>query len=244
VATVRETNGSAGRGRAPRSTRPPAPSALLPLERRNLTDDVHESLTGLIMDHAIPPSTKVSIDELARQLNVSQTPVREALARLEEAGLVRKEPLRGYFTTPLLNRVQFEELYEFRRHLEPWAAGKAAQLRTTSGIHRLDTEMSTAGDLPDGADYESYKILALHDSRFHSLIFELAGNQVMGEAYRRTACHLHLFRLYYGTDLASPAAVEHRAIQRAIAEGDAAAATEAMLEHINASHDRLAGAAH
>jgi DNA-binding transcriptional MocR family regulator len=64
-----------------------------------LVDDVHEAIKSMIMDGEIPPGARVSIDGLARQLSVSPTPVREALARLESAELVVKEPLRGYRTT-------------------------------------------------------------------------------------------------------------------------------------------------
>ncbi len=213
------------------------------LARRILTDDVHESLTALIMDHVIPPDTKVSIDELSRKLGVSQTPIREALARLEAAGLVRKEALRGYFTTPLLNREQFDNLFEFRRHLEPWAAETAAGKLTPEGARLLRAEMKTASQIPRGSDYESYKTLAAHDSRFHALIFDLAGNPVMREAFDGTCCHLHLFRLYYGTALASPATKEHRRIVSAITAKDAKGAHDAMLAHVNSSYERLVGAA-
>src|SRR5919106_3594005 len=79
-----------------------------------LVDDVHEAIKARIMDHAIAPGARVSIDGLARELGVSPTPVREALARLESAQLVVKEPLRGYPTTPLLTADQLADLYRFR----------------------------------------------------------------------------------------------------------------------------------
>ncbi|MCW2796860.1 GntR family transcriptional regulator [Nocardioides sp.] len=213
------------------------------LSRRSLTDDVHESMTALIMDHAIPPHTRINIDQLARQLNVSPTPVREALARLEEASLVRKEPLRGYFTTPLLTRSEFEDLYEFRRLLEPWAAARAAATADEAGRSRLREELRTGADLPGGSDYESYKTLTAHDQRFHSMVLEQAGNQVMQNAFARTHCHLHLFRLFYGRAFASPAIDEHRGVAEAIAAQDPERASAAMLAHIEASYERLKDAA-
>ena len=73
------------------------------LPRRNvLADDVYELVKAMVMDHVIRPGARVSIDGLARELAVSPTPVREALARLESDGLVLKEPLKGYRATPLL----------------------------------------------------------------------------------------------------------------------------------------------
>lgn len=213
------------------------------LSRRSLTDDVHESMTALIMDHAIPPNTKINIDQLARQLDVSPTPVREALARLEEASLVRKESLRGYFTTPLLTKSELEDLYEFRRLLEPCAAARAAATADDAGRQRLHEELGIGADLPRGSDYESYKTLTAHDQRFHSIVFELAGNRVMHNAFARTHCHLHLFRLFYGRSFASPAVDEHRVVAEAVAAQDPESASAAMLAHIEASYKRLRDAA-
>jgi DNA-binding GntR family transcriptional regulator len=229
-------------GGAPAAGSPTAASGgvlVSALSRRSLTDDVHESMTALIMDHAIPPDTKINIDQIARQLDVSPTPVREALARLEEASLVRKQSLRGYFTTPLLTRSEFEDLFEFRRLLEPWAAARAAATGDEAGRHRLHEEVRVGADLPRGTDYESYKTLTAHDERFHSTVLELAGNVVMHEAFARTHCHLHLFRLFYGRAFASPAIGEHRTVAEAVAAQDPERASAAMLAHIEASYERL-----
>ncbi|MDQ1690891.1 MAG: hypothetical protein QOD87_999, partial [Pseudonocardiales bacterium] len=55
--------------------------------RPSLSDDVYEAIKALIMNHAIAPGSRLSIDQLARDLAVSPTPIREALARLESDGL-------------------------------------------------------------------------------------------------------------------------------------------------------------
>jgi len=94
-----------------------------PAPRQILTDSVYDAVKALIMDDVVPPGAKLNMDALARDLAVSPTPIREALARLESERLVVKEPLRGYTTAPLLTRAAFEDLYDFRLHLEPWAAG-------------------------------------------------------------------------------------------------------------------------
>src|SRR5262245_57795215 len=108
------------------SVRPPADSPARPAPRQILTDNVYEAIKALVMDHAIAPGARVNIDALARQLQVSQTPLREALARLESDGLVTKEPLRGYSAAPLMSWKQLDDLYGFRLLVEPWAAGSAA----------------------------------------------------------------------------------------------------------------------
>src|SRR5882757_9435478 len=91
------------------------------LRRQMLADDVYEAIKTMLMDHAIRPGARISIDGLARDFQVSSTPVREALARLESEGLADKEPLKGYRATPLLTLEEFDDLYRFRQLLEPWA---------------------------------------------------------------------------------------------------------------------------
>lgn len=207
-----------------------------PLPRRQvLTDGVHEAIKALIMDQTIEPGARVSIDGLARRLGVSPTPVREALARLESAELVVKEPLRGYRTTPLLNRAELDDLYQFRLLIEPWAAARAAERLERSGCDRLRAEMGSCQE-PGDDSYESYKALTAHDTRFHLLIAELAGSDQVRRAFERTHCHLHIFRLHYDRGTGEKTLAEHRAITDALASGDPEAAEAAMRAHLEAAY--------
>src|SRR3712207_4453999 len=110
------------------SQRPVRLTELAPLPQRQLLGDtVYEAVKALVMDDVLAPGERVSIDRLARELAVSPTPLREALARLESDGLVRKEAMRGYSVAPLLTAREVAELYELRLLLEPWAARRAAE---------------------------------------------------------------------------------------------------------------------
>lgn len=213
---------------------------LTPLPRRQmLADDVHEAIKALVMDHALEPGARVSIDGLARRLGVSPTPVREALARLESAELVVKEPLRGYRTAPLLTRAQLDDLYQFRLLVEPWAAARAAERADEQGRERLRAEMDSC-DTPADDTYDGYKSLTAHDTRFHLLVAELAGSAQVRRAFERTHCHLHIFRLYYDGGIGRRTLDEHREITRAILAADPARAGSAMREHLEAAcYERL-----
>ena len=226
--------------RPPAQTTTDDAASARPLPRRQmLTDDVHEAIKALIMDHAIAPGARVSIDGLARQLGVSPTPVREALARLETAQLVVKEPLRGYRTTPLLDREQLADLYRFRLLIEPWAAARAAENADERGREKLRTEMSACA-APSEATYDAYKALAAHDTRFHVLVAELAGSAQVRLAFERTHCHLHIFRLYYDRGIGQRTLEEHRMITEAVLAGDSEAAETAMRTHLEtAYYERL-----
>lgn len=207
--------------------------------RQILTDETYDAVKRLVMDHRIPPGARVSIEALARDLGVSPTPVREALARLEADGLVVKEPLRGNRTTPVLNRREFEELYEMRLLLEPWAARQAAGRMTAEGRQRLLTEMTSCLPVPPGSDYETYRSVIDHDARFHDLVFALAGNELVRAMWNRTHCHLHLFRLFYAGGLGAVTVQEHGDVADALVAGDAESAEAAMRRHLEASRSRL-----
>src|ERR1044072_2544927 len=96
------------------------------------TTEVYARLRSLIIGGEIPPDTKINIVALARDLGVSQTPVREALQRLEGDNLITYQPGRGYSTTPLLDLPGLRALFEFRLLVEPWAARAAAVDRLTN----------------------------------------------------------------------------------------------------------------
>src|SRR5690625_1441110 len=95
----------------------------------NSPSSVYARLREQIMRNEIPPASRINVHQLARELKVSTTSVREASRQLQGNELVVKHPRRGYSTTPLLNDDQLRSMFEFRLLIEPWAARIAAQDR-------------------------------------------------------------------------------------------------------------------
>ncbi|WP_207226299.1 GntR family transcriptional regulator [Microterricola gilva] len=218
----------------------PHGEALLRIPRRSvLTDDVYLQLKTLIMNNAIAPGIRINIEDIARQLEVSPTPVREALARLDSDGLVDKLPLKGYRTTPLLGELEVRELYELRLLLEPFAAGRAAVRITDEQATALREELATCPVAPRESRYEDYQPLTSHDTRLHELVLTIAGNSTVTDAFQRTHCHLHLFRLSYAGELGDTTLTEHGRIVDAVTSSDPIAAEAAMRAHLESSRDRM-----
>ena len=220
----------------------------LPLpSRQTLTDSVYEAVMEMVMDQHFEAGARVNIDLVARQLNVSPTPVREALARLEMDGLVMKEPLRGYSVTPTLDTKTFNDLYDVRRLLEPFAARRAAERRDEQVLRVLDGELVEmrrfvgASSGSEASTHHNYGAFALQDARFHEAIAGTSGNGLLSDTLRRLRSHLRLYRLYhryYTMDIGAATVVEHESILDAIRAGDAGSAEAAMLHHINQSMER------
>ncbi|MBT2552122.1 GntR family transcriptional regulator [Arthrobacter sp. ISL-5] len=203
--------------------------------------DVYSSMRAAILEGEIAPGTRINIDAVARSLGVSQTPVREALQRLEGDNLVVYSPGRGYSTTPLLGLAELRSLFEFRLLVEPWAARSAAVDRLANPAAALGKElagfretMASSGDLRQD--------LVAHDTRFHDTILAASGNPVVRHAFAQTHCHLHTFRLYPADVDGAITVAEHTAVRDAIEACLPEQAEAAMAEHIRNSFDRFAQA--
>ena len=231
--------------------------------RSVLSDDVYELIKRMIFDHEIAPGNKVNIDAIALKLEVSQTPVREALASLESDGLIEKEPQKGYRATQLLSIKELKDIYQFRLLIEPWAAEQAAKNIDKITKAALKAELQSAKTAIKFADQNRVEALTEHDTRFHTLIANISGNTSWADSFERTHCHLHLYRLYmagklkqiegdsrseivlnlfehyYQSNTAHLAFKEHELIVKAIIEENPKAARRAMHAHIESSLKRL-----
>ncbi|MGN6324628.1 GntR family transcriptional regulator [Pseudolysinimonas sp.] len=209
--------------------------------RQMLADEIYSRLRTLIMSSAIPPGTRINIEEIARQLDVSATPVRESLARLESDDLVLKLPLKGYRTTELLTERQVDELYDLRLMIEPPSAARAAKAHDAAAVAEVRREVDGATGIA-GDEEISYQELSVHDTRFHDLVLRAAGNETVRQAFARTHAHLHVTRLAYRGTYGAHTIREHAAITSAIEAGDARAAEKAMRVHIEGSRARVLSA--
>ncbi len=206
-----------------------------------LTEQVYQDLLRMVMQNDVKPGSRMVIDKIAADLGVSSTPVREALARLETQGFVTKERLRGYFTTDLMSGAEFDDLWEFRLLVEPYAARRAAARIGGTGRVRLRAEVDGIRGLRLDDDYPSKLAVREHDQRLHDLIFELAENQHARKAMGQAHSHNRMLRVHFTAVDGYRALQEHDDIVAAIVAGDPDAAEEAMRQHVENAYRRLRG---
>jgi len=199
-------------------------------------DEVFALIRADIMSLRIPPDTRISIDSLARELGVSQTPIREALSMLEAIGLVTKRHYAGYCSAPQLNRRQLDELYEMRLLMEPFAARCAAE---RMGDADLEALRLLAISMEPGETRTSYDRFADQDSELHDMIARGSGNSIVEESLSRLHTHLHIFRLRFHSEVTTEAYAEHERLVTALVARDASGAEAAMRAHIERSYKRL-----
>lgn len=201
----------------------------------SLADAVYERLWKRIVNLDFAPGARLSEEVLARELGVSRTPVREALLRLGEVGLVRVSPRRG-FAVPEVTADDLAELYDLRAALEGFAARAATPLLTDEEVashrerQRQAHERAVAGS-PMAAEQFFRADIALHE-----MLQRRAGNRrsarlvadVMGQLAVRS------MRAAQSPEHRLLAIGEHNRILDALEARNAAAAAAAMEAHVEA----------
>jgi DNA-binding GntR family transcriptional regulator len=206
-----------------------------------LGDEVYDAIYANLMSLKIPPGGRMSIDSLSRELGVSQTPVREALSRLEAQGLVMKTHLIGYTAANQLDHKRLSQLYELRLLLEPHAAAMAATNMADAAIENLASLAKEMDSINADDPRAAYSTFAQLDSDFHDMIANGSGNELIQDALARLHVHVHLFRLFFHSHAASTAVAEHSEIIDALRRRDAQGAHAAMTTHIKNSQERFMG---
>ena len=201
-----------------------------PLRRQRLVDDATRLLREAILNGRLPAGARLRQTELAAQLHISRTPIREALGRLQQEGLVEVRS-RGGVRVPVLDLDQAVELYEVREVLDGLAARLAARRarpRDVATLERALDRMARCLDRPNPGQWFAAHV------RFHEEIFRASGNgrlRALLPVVRLSVRHFHPLLLRTERRLGQ-AYLEHRQIFGAIAAHDPEAAEREARAHI------------
>lgn len=212
----------------------------------SLVRSAYEQVKAAILACHLRPGTMVFAAELAERLEMSRTPVHEALKTLCQEGLLTVKPRRGYVVTEVLER-DIRENFELRLSLEVLGAGLAAERASPQGIAALRDQCARAQENLSRAAWQDpafLQSLIAGNTEFHVLVAALADNQrlermVAGllEENQRT------YFLYYRSSGAPATEDHHGQILRAIVARDPNAAREAMGVHLSEAQERITFAA-
>jgi GntR family transcriptional regulator, rspAB operon transcriptional repressor len=213
-------------------------SSPLQLDRsRQAAPQVFERLRELIVGLELAPGSVLSRTELAERFGVSQTPVRDALIKLGEEGLV---DIFAQHAT-LVSRINLrsaKQAHFLRRAIELEVVQTLALAGDTVLPTRLRAQVELQTALMDGEAYDDF-IAA--DLAFHRLMYEAAGVPDLFDLVRRLSGHVDRLRRLDLPSVGKAKAVvrDHRRIVEAIAAGDGAAAQSALREHLSGTLSRL-----
>lgn len=189
---------------------------------------VYAALRQAIVRGELEPGRRLSENELAGELGVSRTPVREALARLRDDGLVNVVPQLGTFVSPISWQAVGDAQF-IREALECAAVRQAAEAATDEDVGRLHENLESQERSRAAKDFEAFYVL---DDDFHRALCDLSGHPTVWRVSERAKSHLNrIRRLSLGLPNYLPQMIEeHRAVVAAVAEQDADEA-EALLRH-------------
>ncbi|UFN50413.1 GntR family transcriptional regulator [Roseomonas sp. OT10] len=212
---------------------PPAVIELPSVDRhRPAPEQIYSALRRAILRLELHPGAPVAEAAMALRVGVSRTPVREAMRRLREEGLVEVMPNLGSFVTRLSLSRQ-EEAVTLRRLLEGEAA---ARLANRIGPWQPVLRRLLGGQEEALAAGRQDVVYAL-DEAFHGTLFEAAGLPLMWESCRIARAHME--RVHHAAvavrQRIAAAVAAHAAILDAIEAGDPEAARAAMASHIQAN---------
>ncbi|MCV7056595.1 GntR family transcriptional regulator [Mycolicibacterium gilvum] len=204
----------------------PSPAADPGMLRISLPDQIKDLLLGQIVDGSYPPGHRLVETAIARQIGVSQGPVREALRQLAGMGLIQFEANRGCRVRQV-DQTEIDEVSEVRAALEETAARLAAGSRPD--LVPLTAEVDGMAAAAATEDRQAY---VRHAMRFHRLIVVASGNRVLLSTWDSLAIEGRTAQLVLvpGFDMVG-GAEEHRQILDAVAAADPAAAAQLSREH-------------
>ncbi|MCC6223121.1 MAG: GntR family transcriptional regulator [Thermoleophilia bacterium] len=224
---------------------PERPAADQPrIVRAGLADQVCETIQGWILDLRYRPGDRLVIDHLARELGVSATPVRDALARLAAERLVVFEPYRGFTVRPEPTRAEIEASFEARRGIEAYAARLGCDRASSEQVRELAGLAGRIAERRYGPRFDGYSTFVRLNQAFHEQIVAASGNPFLLEAFRGLAHDLLIARTLHdrGIPDLDEIAGEHDRIVRAFERRDPAAAEEAVSEHVGRGARRVLAA--
>jgi DNA-binding GntR family transcriptional regulator len=204
-----------------------------PLQRDSMAERVKQQLLRRIMSGELPPGTRLVELQIARDLNTSQGPVREALRELEAIDLVTTEPYKGSRVRDVTPQ-DIREAYMVRTSLEELAGQLAA--RFLKG--KVDPLRKEAEAIRKAAAQKNIEQYAKHDHNFHRMIVEASQNRILLRSWNSLAFEARIqMRITKGNLNLSQVQEAHWDIIKALDEGNGTQAGRLLRKHIDCLPD-------
>jgi DNA-binding GntR family transcriptional regulator len=203
---------------------------------RNASLAATEVIRGAIIDGRLEPGQRLKEEELARELGISRTPVREALLILQTEGLVEAAPNRGA-TVREYQPEDLDDMYHLRALLEGYAARRAASRVSPGAIARLRESCERFARIED----DDLRELVRENVYFHNTILDVAGSDRLTQMVRKVIelPLVYTSFVWFSEDQLSASRRHHDQITEALARRDADAAEEIMHDHVRQAREFL-----
>lgn len=200
-----------------------------------LREQVYDQLKRRLLTGRIKPGTRMMEIDLAADLGVSRTPVREAIRELGKEGLVSIEPRRGAYASEISVKDMIDTL-TVRENLDALAAYLASSRITKAEEKKLLELTDKYAEAIESGDMDT---MIRADEAFHKRVAKLSGNKTLYQVVRTVQTQVLRFRYLYYEDLANykNMPTEHREIIEALVSGDSEHAREVAFTHVRRLKD-------
>jgi DNA-binding GntR family transcriptional regulator len=196
------------------------------IKKEMLSSQAYRALKEMIANYRFSPGSRLNVEELAKELGVSRTPIWEAVRRLEQEGLITNIPNRGVFMVEMTLPMALH-LYQVREVLEGLAGRLAAANMDDGMIGKMGKCLEALRKVVEAGDPIGYSKL---DFTFHAMIYEACGNPFLQEILESIKNKMRpLVPLSKPT--LSRGYEEHKKILEALKSGDPEKAEKALQRH-------------
>jgi len=192
----------------------------------NLSERAYIKIKKMISDYRFSPGSRINVEQLARDLGTSRTPIWEAVRRLEQEGLAKNIPNRGVFLVKLTREAAIE-LYSVREVLEGMAARLAVQGISDKALEKMERLVREQEKLVAEEDLVAY---SKSDFEFHACIYAACGNAILREMLENIKEKARPFEMHI-TPILTELFNDHQTIVRALHLRDPLLAEVAFREH-------------
>lgn len=205
--------------------------ALAKLQQRTTPDTVADTLREAILDGSLRAGSQLRETHVSAELGISRAPLREALRRLEEEGLVVKIPFKGAYVAEV-SKQSIDDISRLRSVLEPWAVEQGLEVLRTERLNELRKLISSLSSAAQAGNVQ--RSIDAHLA-FHRAVYESTRNHALADIWRGWESQLRLFLAADLRNYEDPMSVanDHAAMLTLIESGDLQQLKHELRHHIH-----------
>lgn len=204
------------------------------IEYKSLTSQAYQIIKNMILNSELKPGKRIIEEKLGKEMGISRTTVKRALAKLVEDGLLEEKPFKGSYVKNI-NLNDILDIYNVREVLEGLAARLAADLIENKELLEMKKILKKAEDCIKKEDYDSYVKL---DNEFHEILAKASKNIIIFKMIN----NFNIRKFSFNIGLIRPVEetlVEHRAIIDAIDKHNSDLSEKLVRDHISNTRERI-----
>lgn len=210
--------------------------SLIGIDKSSLTDQIYKYLLDQIINNELPPGTRINYDELVDQLQVSRTPLREAINRLSDDRLIEIKPRSGTFVKRPTEK-DITDVYEIRMSLERLSIELAYENLDKQVLKQLENESYEAEEAIRKGDVE---VFFKADRNLHGTLIKYANNTLLTQFWRVIEAQIQWYGVIMTNEESpSKANEKHKEIIACLLDGKVEEAQQAMMEHLIEIKERM-----